>query len=509
MRVRKEWWLLMMLAAGVQAAEVPAVPEPAAPAADAPATKPAPAPAPSPAAPAQKPAAPPAPAAPTTPAAKTAPVTKPPASSNERLPLDDLRIFVEVFERIRASYVDPVEDRKLFENAIRGMLSSLDPHSAYLDPKDYEELQNATSGEFEGIGLDVTMEEGVVKVVTPIDDTPAAKAGILAGDYIIKIDGKAVQGMSLADAITLMRGKPGTKLRLTILRKGEEPRDIEVMRARIEVSSVKSRMLEPGMLAVRISQFQTHTGRDLRRELEKAKADTKQPVRGLVLDLRNNPGGVLEGAIAVSDIFLDGGRIVSTRGRALEGEQQFNASPGELLPGLPVVVLVNGGSASASEIVAGALQDNQRALIVGTTTFGKGSVQTVLPLTAGKGIKLTTARYYTPSGRSIQAAGIKPDIVVPLAKVELLDGGDIFHEADLQGHLSSEAVAAEQAAAGKKGDEKALIERDYQMAEAINLLKAAALLKQKPAVLPVEPAAPAVQEKKEKAATPSRKRKAT
>jgi carboxyl-terminal processing protease len=496
MRVRKEWWLLMWLAASVQAAEVPATDAPAATEPAAPAAVPAPA-AP---VPAEKPA-------PATPAAKSAAPTAAPIG-NERLPLDDLRIFVEVFERIRASYVDTVEDRTLFENAIRGMLSSLDPHSAYLDPKDYEELQNATSGEFEGIGLDVTQEEGVIKVVAPIDDTPAAKAGIQAGDYIIKIDGKAVQGLSLADAIELMRGKPGTKLNLTILRKGEEPRDIEVVRARIEISSVKSRMLESGIVSVRISQFQTHTGRDLRRELEKKKADEKNPVRGIVLDLRNNPGGVLEGAIAVSDLFLDGGRIVSTRGRALEGEQQFTASPGEVLPGVPIVVLVNGGTASASEIVAGALQDNQRALIIGTTTFGKGSVQTVLPLTAGKGIKLTTARYYTPSGRSIQAAGIRPDIVVPPAKVELLEGGDIFHEADLQGHLSSESVA-EQSAVERKSGEKPLIERDYQLAEAVNLLKAAALLKHTPALLPREPEKSEKTEKKEKAAKPVRKRKST
>jgi len=419
-----------------------------------------------------------------------------------------------VFERIRASYVEPVDDRTLFENAIRGMLTSLDPHSAYLDPKAYEELQSATSGEFEGIGLDVAMEEGVVKVIAPIDDTPAAKAGIRAGDYIIKIDGKAVQGMTLADAITLMRGKPGTTLRLTILRKGEEPRDLEVMRARIEISSVRSRMLEPGILSVRISQFQNHTGRDLRRELEKKLADAKNPLRGVVLDLRNNPGGVLDGAIAVSDIFLDGGRIVSTRGRALEGEQQFNASPGDLLPAVPLVVLVNGGTASASEIVAGALQDHRRALIVGTTTFGKGSVQTVLPLTTGKGIKLTTARYYTPSGRSIQAAGIRPDILVAPARVEVLETGDLFHEADLQRHLSSGEAAAEQAREERKPDEKPLVERDNQMAEAINLLKAAALLKPKPTAVPAPaPTAPAAVPEKpaspEKPKPPLRKRKAT
>ncbi|HEX6592955.1 MAG TPA: S41 family peptidase [Moraxellaceae bacterium] len=441
----------------------------------------------------------------------------------ERLPLDDLRTFVEVFERIRASYVEPVQDKTLFENAIRGMLSSLDPHSAYLDKKDFEDLQSATTGEFDGIGLDVTQEDGVVRVVAPIDDTPAAKAGIKAGDYILKIDDKSVQGMSLADAINLMRGKAGSKLKLTVLRKGEEPRDIEVVRARIEVSSVKVRPLEAGIFAVRISQFQMHTGRDLRREIEKLKADAKVPVKGLVLDLRNNPGGVLDGAIAVSDIFLDGGVIVSTRGRGSDGEQVFSATAGEMLPAVPVVVLVSGGTASASEIVAGALQDNHRALIMGTTTFGKGSVQTVLPITAGRGIKLTTARYYTPSGRSIQAEGIKPDLEVKPAKVSLQDGGDFFHEADLQGHLDNEAdsgstdVTAGKDGADRKDDkkddkkggrkaaEKPLIERDFQMAEAVNVLRAAALLHPRPAPGADKEPAPA---KKDKPAVKGKKKPA-
>lgn len=420
-----------------------------------------------------------------------------------QLPLDDLRTFVEVFERIRASYVEPVDDRTLFENAIRGMLTSLDPHSAYLDKKDFEDLQTSTTGEFDGIGLDVGLEDGVVRVVSPIDDTPAAKAGIKAGDYIIKIDGKSVQGVSLADAIAMMRGKAGTKLKLTVVTKGENPRDLEVVRARIEVSSVKSRKLEEGIVAMRISQFQNHTGRDLRREIEKLKTDEKKPVTGLVLDLRNNPGGVLDGAISVSDIFLESGVIVSTRGRDAGSEQKVMATPGELLPGVPVVVLVNGGSASASEIVAGALQDNRRALVLGTTTFGKGSVQTVLPLTAGKGIKLTTARYYTPSGRSIQAEGIKPDIEARPAKVSVQDAGDIFHEADLQGSLENDSPAAKGVVANKKNDDKPLIERDFQMAEAVNLLKAAAVFSAKPGVTPAAPV-----EKKQKEAALPRKKKA-
>lgn len=447
------------------------------------------------------------------PAAPVAHVAPAPAA---QLPLDDLRIFVEVFERIRASYIEPVSDQTLFENAIRGMLSSLDPHSAYLDKQAYAELQTATTGEFDGIGLDLTQEDSVLRVVSPIDDSPAAKAGILAGDYIIKIDGKSVQGMSLGDALDLMSGKAGSKLELTILRKGEQPRSISIVRARIEVSSIKSRQLDKGIYALRISQFQTHTGRDLQREIERIKATSATPLRGVVLDLRNNPGGVLEGAIAVSDVFLDDGLIVSTRGRSDENEQRFNAQAGELLPGVPAVVLVNGGTASASEIVAGALQDHHRAIIMGLTTFGKGSVQTVLPLTDGRGIKLTTARYYTPSGRSIQAEGIRPDIMVSPAKVSLQEGGDFFHEADLQGHLDNDKQAdagnpadkakttamTKEVARDKPLSEKSLLERDFQMAEALNVLRAAALL-QKPA--PAQPATTPATTPASKADAPAQK----
>ncbi len=484
MRVYKPWLLLLVLGAPVWAAEPAAVPLP-----------------------------------PDTPT----PATDKPAVPASRLPLEDMRAFVEVFERIRASYVEPVEDRTLFENAIRGMLSSLDPHSAYLDAKGFEDLHNSTSGEFGGLGIEVGMEDGLIRVVSPIDDTPAAKAGIQAGDYIIKLDGKSVQGMSLADAITLMRGKPGSKIVLTIIRKGEEPKEITLVRARIEMTSVRSRLLEAGFGFVRISQFQVHTGRDFKREVDKLKTENKGALRGLVLDLRNNPGGVLDGAVAVGDALLDTGVIVSTRGRQAGAGQEFTATPGDILDGTPMVVLVNGGSASASEIVAGALQDNRRALVVGTTTFGKGSVQTVLPLSASKGIKLTTARYYTPSGRSIQAEGIKPDIVVNPARVSVLEGGLSVREADLQGHLGNDkdkAAEAEKteksadkpvnksvdknldkskpAAADtdkKKEDGKALVEQDYQLNEALNILKAAAWARlpaaaEKPAK-PVEKPVPA------------------
>ena len=413
------------------------------------------------------------------------PVTTAPS----RLPLEDMRAFVEVFERIRAAYVEPVDDRTLFENAIRGMLSSLDPHSAYLDAKDFEELQSSTSGEFGGLGMEVGLADGLVRVVSPIDDTPAAKAGIQAGDYIIKLDGKSLQGMSLAEAIGLMRGKPGSKVVLTTVRKGEEPRDITLVRALIEMTSVKGRLLEEGYGLIRISQFQMHTGRDFKREAEKLRTAAKTPLRGLILDLRNNPGGVLDGAVAVSDALLESGVIVSTRGRQSGAGQEFTATPGDVLAGVPVVV-VNGGSASASEIVAGALQDNRRALVVGTTSFGKGSVQTVLPLNATKGIKLTTARYYTPSGRSIQAEGIKPDIVVSPARVSAVDGGLGVREADLQRHLDNDKSAGKSTDADKaKADSKTLAEQDYQINEALNILKATVWSKQ-PVAAPV-PAVPA------------------
>lgn len=397
------------------------------------------------------------------------------------LPLDDLRIFVEVFERIRASYVEPVDDKTLFENAIRGMLTSLDPHSAYLDKKGFEDIQTATTGEFEGVGLDIGMEDGVIRVISPIDDSPAAKAGIRSGDFIVKIDGKATQGITLSDAIDKMRGKAGSRIFLTIMRKGEDLKDIEIVRGRIEMSSIRSRVLEPGIVAVRISQFQLHTGRDLKRELEKL-AKEEGGVKGIILDLRNNPGGVLDGAVAVGDLFIDGGVIVSTRGRAERPEQISRASTGEMFPGVPMVVLVNGGSASASEIVAGALQDNHRALIMGTTTFGKGSVQTILPISNDRGIKLTTSRYYTPSGRSIQAEGIKPDIEIQPAKVSVLEGTDLFHEADLEGHLANpkDGKKTEKPKEAAKKTES-LAEKDYQMAEAVTVLKASIIMSAKKA----------------------------
>ena len=357
----------------------------------------------------------------------TAPI--PPA-----LPLTDLRTFVDVFERIRNSYVDPVEDKTLFENAIKGMLSALDPHSAYLDKNDYQDLKAQTTGEFGGIGVEIGMDEGYLRVISPIDDTPASKAGILAGDYITKLEGKVVKGMTMNEAIEIMRGNIGSPLKLTIQRKGEEAKDLTLIRSKIEVSSVKSRQLTPEYTVIRISQFQTHTGRDLTTTLNKLK-ETQPTLKGIILDLRNNPGGILGSAISVVDAFIDKGLVVYTKARNEDSIEKFEATEGEVLPHMPLLVLVNSGSASASEIVAGALQDQKRAIIAGTTTFGKGSVQTVLQISEDKAIKLTTARYYTPNGRSIQAEGIKPDVVIEPAKLELLKSIENYKEADLKGHL--------------------------------------------------------------------------
>lgn len=431
-------------------------------------------------------------AEPAQPVAAPVTATAPAAAADDaRLPLNDLRNFVEVMTRIRESYVEPVDDKTLFENAIRGMLTALDPHSSYLVAKDFEDLKSATSGEFGGLGLEVGMEDGIVRVVSPIDDTPAQKAGIQAGDYILKIDDKVVKGMSLNEAVNLMRGKPDTKVRLTIMRPNQEPRDLEITRAKIEVTSIRSLELEPGFSVIRISQFQMHTGRDLKREIEKVKA--KGELKGLVLDLRNNPGGVLNGAIEVSDVFMESGVVVSTRSRDKDNEQKFFASPGDLTNQLPLVVLVNGGSASASEIVAGALQDSKRALVVGTTTFGKGSVQSVLPIATDKAIKLTTARYYTPNGRSIQAEGIKPDVIIEQAKLTPLVGGQSIREADLKGHLENGATATSNTAKTEAAKEELkLEERDYQMYSALNILKGLSF-----SIKPAAPsAAPAVADKK-------------
>ena len=401
------------------------------------------------------------------------------ATKGGNVPFEDLRVFAEVFGRIKSDYVERVPDKKLLEEAIQGMLNGLDPHSSYLNEEDYRELRVGTSGEFGGVGIEVGMEDGFLKVIAPIDDTPAARAGIKAGDTIIKLDDKTVKGMALDDAVKLMRGKPGTKIELTITREGrEKPFDVTLERAVIKVVSVKGRLLEPGYLYIRLSQFQTHTAEDLIKTISRLKG--QGPVRGLILDLRNNPGGVLNAAVAVSDAFLETGLIVYTEGRVKDSQLRFQAAPDDVLDGAPIVVLVNGGSASASEIVAGALQDHKRAVVMGRQTFGKGSVQTIIPINERTALKLTTARYFTPNGRSIQADGIKPDIELAEVKVAKSDGGAKLRESDLGGHLAN-PNGSTPAKGDRKDDDRPLVEQDFELAEALNLLKGLSILQQQKA----------------------------
>lgn len=403
--------------------------------------------------------------------------------TEERLPLTDLRVFTEVFHQIREAYVEEVDDRTLLENAIRGMLEGLDPHSAYLDERSFSDLRVSTSGEFGGIGLEVGAEDGLVKVITAIDDTPAQKAGIEPGDLIIKLDNEPIKGMNLTDAVKKMRGERGSKVTLTILRQGvNQPFDITLTRDVIHVASVRSRMLEPGYGYIRIAQFQSNTGEDFRKALDKLKGGSKGDLKGIVMDLRNNPGGVLQASVEVVDALVDSGTIVYTKGRLPNSQTSFSASPGDAIKGAPVVVLINGGSASASEIVAGALQDHKRAIIVGTDSFGKGSVQTVLPLPENRAIKLTTALYFTPNGRSIQAEGIVPDITVERAKLTKVKDIGGIKEADLSGHVDNPNEKQ------KKAREKVedLLEQDNQLYEALNLLKGIHLLTQSGAIKPAK-----------------------
>ncbi len=396
---------------------------------------------------------------------------------DESLPLEELRAFTEVLDRIKSAYVEPVDDKTLLESAITGMLSELDPHSSYLKPDAFKDLQATTSGEFGGLGIEVGMENGFIKVTSPIDDTPAHQAGIKAGDLIIKLDDTPVKGLSLTEAVDKMRGKPGTKIVLTIVRENvPEPLKIVVTRAIITVKSVKAKTLEPGFGYLRIAQFQVNTGENLESAINTLRTENPN-LKGLILDLRNNPGGVLQAAVDVSDAFIDTGLIVSIKGRTASSEIKYSASSKTIARHTPLVVLVNGGSASASEIVAGALQDHKRALIIGTQTFGKGSVQTILPLPNNHAIKLTTARYYTPKGRSIQAQGITPDILVDVAKVTKLDQPPIFKEADLQGHLENEN--GKQVANTKNNDSNdmaKLLASDYQLNEALNILKGVSMI---------------------------------
>ncbi|MBQ76452.1 MAG: peptidase S41 [Gammaproteobacteria bacterium] len=393
-----------------------------------------------------------------------------------RLPINELRVFAEAFDRVSSAYVEEIDDRTLLENAIKGMLSQLDPHSAYLDRSSFSDLQETTTGNYGGLGLEVGMEDGFVKVISPMDDTPAAKAGIEPGDLIIELDNKPVKGMSLGEAIEAMRGEAGTELALTIVREGQSvPKELVIVREIIQVASVRHRLLEDGFGYLRIAQFQSKTGTEVEKAVEKLVEEGK--LSGLIIDLRNNPGGVLQSAVEVSDIFVSEGLLVYTSGRLSNTDLKFNATTPDATDGVPIVVLVNEGTASASEIVAGALQDHGRAVIMGTNTFGKGSVQTILPLNNEKAIKLTTALYFTPSGRSIQAEGIVPDIWVDRSTVTKLKSNPWrVKEKDLPGHLTNVEGENDNKPAKENVE---LASQDYQLNEALVLLKGLNILARK------------------------------
>ncbi len=386
-----------------------------------------------------------------------------------------LNLFGDVFERVRADYVSDVTDEKLIETAINGMLSSLDPHSGYLNPKTYSDMQVQTRGRFGGLGIEVTMENGLVKVVSPIDDTPAYRAGLLPGDLITHIDQERVQGLTLGEAVGRMRGPVDTDIVITVRRAGREPFDVTITRAIINIRSVRSRA-EGEIGYVRITSFNEQTAGGVDRALQKLSAEIGDGMKGVVLDLRNNPGGLLEQSVKVADMFLDRGEIVSTRGRDPDKAQRFNAKAGDDAMGLPLVVLINGGSASASEIVAGAIQDHRRGIVMGTRSFGKGSVQTIIPLSGHGAIRLTTAQYYTPSGRSIQAKGIEPDIAVPQIAPSVADD-DRRRERDLRGALRNPDEGGPDGGEGPSEPDETAAEppEDYQLARAFDLLRGLAL----------------------------------
>ena len=398
-----------------------------------------------------------------------------PTESALPLPLDELRKFTDIFGKIKKDYVEEIDDATLLKYAIRGMLSGLDPHSSYLEPSAFSDLRENTSGSFGGLGIEVGMENGFVKVIAPIDDTPAQKGGIEAGDLIIKLNEKLVKGMSLNQAVENMRGEIGTKITLTIVRSGvREPIKIDLIRDTIKVTSVKTLPLDEHYGYIRITQFQVQTGEDFAKGLEKLNTEI-DTLSGLIIDLRNNPGGVLQASVKVADQLINEGLIVYTQGRSSISELSFSATPGDSTNGIPIIVLIDGGSASASEILAGALQDHNRAVIMGTQSFGKGSVQNVLALDETHGLKLTTARYYTPNGRSIQAQGIVPDIEVNRAKLSDEKQGAFFRESDLAGHLSndgSEEPEVKDTTDSKEDKKRSMLERDFQLQEALNLLKA-------------------------------------
>ncbi len=426
---------------------------------------------------AEEPVLPVAPAATGTPAVNAAELP---------LPLDEVRIFAQVLNQIRNAYVEPIDDQTLLENAIKGMLAGIDPHSSYVSNDDFDQLQESTTGEFGGLGVEVGIENGLIKIITPMDDSPASKAGLMPGDLIIKLNDTPAQEVTLGDTTDMLRGEPGTSIRLTILREGlTEPFEVTVTREIIHARSIRYREVEPGYGYIRISQFAAKTGDEVVDALEKMQVEN--PLKGVVLDLRNNPGGVLQAAVGVVDAFITSGLIVYTEGRIANSAMRFEATPEDPSKGVPLVVLINGGSASASEIVAGALQDHQRGIIMGTQSFGKGSVQTVLNLGNDRAIKLTTSLYFTPNGRSIQATGINPDIKIDRGQVTRIpDSIAAYREADLNRHLGNGnatdteteetvPVIAPSAAAAVP---EVLVE-DYQLNEALNVLKGVNILKAK------------------------------
>ena len=391
-----------------------------------------------------------------------------------------LALFGDVFERVRAEYVEPPSEEEMIEAAITGMLTSLDPHSSFLNAKNFKDMQVNTRGEFGGLGIQVTMESGYIKVISPIDDTPAFRAGIEAGDILTHLDGESVQGLTLTEAVDRMRGKVGSDIRMTVVREGREPFDVSITRAIIKITSVRSRV-EGDIGYIRITSFNEQTDVGLKRAVEKIDDELGDKIQGYVLDLRNNPGGLLDQAVAVSDAFLERGEIVSTRSRDPEDTQRFNAREGDLVEGMPLVVLINGGSASASEIVAGALQDHRRAVVLGTKSFGKGSVQTIMPVSGNGAMRLTTARYYTPSGRSIQAKGVDPDIEVKQSRIEeIASNRPRRTEADLRGALDTSG-ASENDTEGAETSENAEADeepQDYQLLRALDLIRGLAIMSQ-------------------------------
>lgn len=401
----------------------------------------------------------------------------PPALAASNISYEQLDLFGEVFSRVRNQYVEEVDDAELVETALSGMLAALDPHSSFLNKKSYGDMRVQTRGEFGGLGIEVTMENGLVKVIAPIDDTPAAKAGIEAGDYITHLDGEPILGLTLGEAVDLMRGPIDSDIALTVAREGlDESLAITITRAVIQIRAVRSRT-EGDIGYVRITSFNEHTFDNLETAMTKLKTEIGDGINGYIVDLRNNPGGLLDQAIAVSDAFLEQGEIVSTRGRNPQNAQRHNARPGDLAEGKPIIVLINGGSASASEIVAGALQDHRRAIVLGTKSFGKGSVQTIIPLGSGGNrgaLRLTTSRYYTPSGRSIQAKGITPDIEVEPAKLEKIGGRKRISEADLRGSLKNDTDTGDAKSESTENDTP----DDYQLSYALDLLRGLTLMEQ-------------------------------